>query len=72
MPNKLTPSPSELTSSNWLVFISGGSILKRRVSTSNSGPVVPYMRWMASKMIKIDIKMRNMPFAKPESVSMRP
>ncbi len=27
IPNKLTANPKELTSSNWLVFISGGSKL---------------------------------------------
>ncbi len=31
-----------------------------------------HSRWMASKIINTDIRMRNIPFAKPESVSMRP
>lgn len=31
-----------------------------------------YMRWTASKTIKIDMRMRKIPLANPESVSIRP
>jgi hypothetical protein len=56
MPNKLTPSPRELISSNWFVVISGGSNI----------------RCTASKTMKTDIRMRNIPLANPDKVSIRP
>ena len=31
-----------------------------------------HMRWIASKTMKIEMRMRKMPFAKPDKVSMRP
>lgn len=31
-----------------------------------------YIRWIASKMINIEIKIRNIPLAKPDNVSTRP
>jgi len=68
MPNRLIASPIELTNKSWRVSISGGSII----------------RWIPSKMMKMEMRMRkqpvselalqqasNSPFAKPLSVSTR-
>jgi len=55
MPTRLTASPSELTTSSWDVFISGGS----------------RSRWIASNTMKIEIRQRKRPLAKPERVSTR-
>ena len=31
-----------------------------------------YMRWIASKMMNIEIRIKNIPLANPDNVSMRP
>jgi hypothetical protein len=55
IPTKFTASPSELTTSSCDVFISGGSS----------------SRWIASNTMKIEIKHRKRPLAKPDRVSTR-
>ena len=56
MPNRLTARPSELTISSCIMSpITGGS----------------RMRWIASNTIKMLIRIRNRPLAKPDSVSTR-
>lgn len=75
IPNKFTPKPRELISNSWLVFISGGSRLEYVVDTMNGftkAKRVTYIRWIASNMINIEIKMRKIPLANPDSVSILP
>lgn len=75
IPNKFTPSPKELTSSSWLVFISGGSNLKMNEVIDDMCLTVEmwtYSLWIASKIMKSEIKTRKMPLANPDNVSIRP
>ena len=75
MPNKFTPKPRELTSSSWLVFISGGSRLEHTTNVMNGlaqGKRITHIRWIASNTINIEIKMRKIPLAKPDNVSILP
>jgi len=75
MPNRLMTNPKELTKRSWLVFISGGSRL-RQDKLARAKPRgwhrSAYRRCVASKIMKIEIRSRKMPFAKPESVSILP
>jgi len=76
MPNRLTHKPTLLTKSNWFVFISGGSILEldggQEKDASKKREGKTDIRWMASKMMKIEMRIKKMPLANPERVSMRP
>ena len=75
MPNKFTPSPRELMSRSWLVDISGGSkLVDGKISDYQDDTLATwtYSRWTASNTMKIEIRMRNIPFAKPDNVSILP
>jgi len=57
------------------VFISGGSKLEKKITSMMENKLrrtSTYMRCIASKTINIEIRIRKIPFANPDSVSIRP
>lgn len=72
MPKRFTARPSVLTSNNWLVFISGGFILSYSQRRVTLRMLSTHSLSIASKTMKIEMRIKKTPLEKPERVSIRP